>query len=208
MIRLLIQNWWLLLLRGVLAIAFAIFIFAFLPFVPAPFLRQFAFTGLAAIFSLFAFATGILTILSAVRGAGQGGSSWLMLADGVVVTAGGLVILLAPGSSLARVILLIAVTALAVGLLEVVAGFHLRRHVTDEWMLISGGAVSLAFATCLLLTRILSVEAALTWIAIYAFANGVAIIGLGLRLRSLRNSIHALAGSKAAAHAVSQSRVI
>ena len=52
MIRLMIQNWWLLFLRGVLAIAFAIFIFAFLPFVPAPFLRQFAFAGLAAIFAL------------------------------------------------------------------------------------------------------------------------------------------------------------
>jgi uncharacterized membrane protein HdeD (DUF308 family) len=208
MIRLLIQNWWLLLLRGILAIAFAIFIFAFLPFVPAPFLRQFAFTGLAAIFALFAFTTGILTMASAVRGAGQGGSSWLMLADGIAVTAGGLVILLAPGSSLTRVILLIAVTALAVGLLEVAAGFHLRRHVTDEWMLISGGAISLAFATCLLLTRILSVEAALTWIAIYALASGLAMIGLALRLRSLRNSIHALAGSKPAARASAQTKLV
>lgn len=208
MIRLLIQNWWLLLLRGILAIAFAIFIFAFLPFVPAPFLRQFAFTGLAAIFALFAFATGVLTIATAVRGAGLGGSSWLMLADGIAVTVGGLIILLAPGSSLTRVILLIAVTALAVGLLEVAAGFHLRRHVTDEWMLISGGAVSLAFSTCLLLTRILSVEAALTWIAIYALASGLAMIGLALRLRSLRNSIHALAGSKPAARAAAQTKLV
>ena len=46
MIRLLIKNWWLLFLRGVLAIAFAIFIYAFLPFLPMPFLRQFAFSGL------------------------------------------------------------------------------------------------------------------------------------------------------------------
>ncbi|HSK43999.1 MAG TPA: hypothetical protein VLA83_08950, partial [Candidatus Binatia bacterium] len=80
MIRILIQNWWLLFLRGVLAIAFAIFIFVFLPFLPAPFLRQFAFAGLAAIFALFAFATGVLTIAAAVRGAGKGSSSWLMLA--------------------------------------------------------------------------------------------------------------------------------
>ena len=34
MIRLLIQNWWLLFLRGVFAIAFAIFIFVFLPLLP------------------------------------------------------------------------------------------------------------------------------------------------------------------------------
>lgn len=208
MIRLMIQNWWLLFLRGVLAIAFAIFIFAFLPFVPAPFLRQFAFAGLAAIFALFALATGVLTIAAAVRGAGRGGSSWLMLADGIAVTAGGLIILLAPGSTLMRVIQLIALIALVVGVLEFTAGIHLRRHVTDEWLLISGGVISIAFAPCLLLANIGTVQAALMWISIYALATGVAVIGLALRLRSLRNSIHALAGAKAAAHAASQSTTV
>jgi uncharacterized membrane protein HdeD (DUF308 family) len=208
MIRLLIQNWWLLFLRGILAIAFAIFIFVFLPFLPAPFLRQFAFAGLAAIFALFAFATGVLTIAAAVRGAGQGGSSWLMLADGIAVTTGGVVILLAPGSTLTHVIQLIAIIALVVGVLEFVAGIHLRRHVTDEWLLITGGVISIAFAPCLLFSRVETVESTLTWISVYAFASGLAVIGLALRLRSLRNSIHALAGSKPAAHAVSQSKVI
>jgi hypothetical protein len=204
MIRLLIQNWWLLFLRGVLAITFAIFIFAFLPFLPAPFLRQFAFAGLAAIFALFAFATGVLTIAVAVRGVGHGGSSWLMLADGIAVTTGGLVILLAPGSTLTHVIQLIAFIALVVGVLEFVAGIHLRRHVTDEWLLISGGIISVAFAPGLLLANIRTAQAALTWISIYALASGLAIIGLALRLRSLRNSIHALAGSKPAGRAAAQ----
>jgi uncharacterized membrane protein HdeD (DUF308 family) len=204
MIRLMIQNWWLLFLRGILAIAFAIFIFAFMPFLPAPFLRQFAFAGLAAIFALFAFATGVLTIAAAVRGAGQGGSSWLMLADGIAVAAGGLIILLAPGSTLLRVIQLIALIALVVGVLEFVAGIHLRRHVTDEWLLISGGIISIAFAPCLLLANIGTVQAAMTWVSVYALATGLAVIGLALRLRSLRNSIHALAGSKPAARAAAQ----
>jgi uncharacterized membrane protein HdeD (DUF308 family) len=204
MIRLMIQNWWLLFLRGILAIAFAIFIFAFMPFLPAPFLRQFAFAGLAAIFALFAFATGVLTIAAAVRGAGQGGSSWLMLADGIAVAAGGLIILMAPGSTLLRVIQLIALIALVVGVLEFVAGIHLRRHVTDEWLLISGGIISIAFAPCLLLANIGTVQAAMTWVSVYALATGLAVIGLALRLRSLRNSIHALAGSKPAARAAAQ----
>jgi uncharacterized membrane protein HdeD (DUF308 family) len=207
MIRLMIQNWWLLFLRGVLAIAFAIFIFVFMPFLPAPFLRQFAFAGLAVIFALFAFATGIFTIAAAVRGAGQGGSSWLMLADGIAVATGGLIILLAPGATLVRVIHLIALIALVVGVLEFVAGIHLRRHVTDEWLLISGGVISIAFAPCLLLANVGTVQAALTWISIYALASGVAVIGLALRLRSLRNSIHAFAGTKPVARAAAQSKL-
>ena len=204
MIRMLIKNWWLLFLRGVLAIAFAIFIFVFLPFVPAPLLRQLAFAGLAAIFALFALASGVLTMIAAVRGAGQGSSSWLMLADGIAVTAGGLIILLSPGLTLLLLIRIIGLTVLVVGMLELLAGLHLRRHLTDEWLLITGGVTSIAFAACLLLTRVGTVQAALTWIAIYALANGLALLGLALRLRRLKNSIHTLAGTapraKAAGH--------
>lgn len=195
MIRMLIRNWWLLLVRGIFAVAFAIFIFAFLPFVPAPLLHELAFAGLVVVFAVFAIVTGIITIAAAVRGVSRGGSSWLLLADGIVVTTSGLVILVSPGLTLAHVIQLIALTALLVGALEMAAGIHLRRHLTDEWLLISGGVISMTFATCLFLTRGGGgVQAVLTWISIYALANGLAMAGLALRLRGLRNSIHALAG--------------
>jgi len=208
MIRLLIKNWWLLFLRGLLAIAFAVFIYAFLPFLPLPFLRQFAFSGLTVIFSLFACLTGVLTMAAAVRGAESGGSSWAMLAEGIGVTVGGLVILLFPGLTRIHVVQLIAVTAVVAGILEVVAGVHLRRHVADEWLLISGGIISLVFGAVLFLTRVGSIAAALTWISLFALANGLAMMGLSLRLRSLRNSIHKLAEPKPVAQAASQSKLV
>jgi uncharacterized membrane protein HdeD (DUF308 family) len=196
MIRMLIRNWWLLLVRGIFAVLFAIFIFFFLPFVPATLLRPLAFAGLVVIFSIFAIVTGTITIAAAVRGAGQGGSAWLLLTDGIVVTTSGLVLLLSPQFTLAHVIQLIAATTLLVGVLELVAGFHLRRHLTDEWLLISGGVVSLAFAAGLFLTtRAGDIQSVLTWIAIYALANGLAILGLALRLRRLRHDVHTLAGN-------------
>jgi len=208
MIRMLIKNWWLLLLRGIFAVAFAIFIFVFLPFVPAPLLRELSFAGLVVIFAVFATVTGAITIVAAIRGAGQGGSSWLMLADGIVVTTGGLMILFSPALTLAHVIQLIALTTLLVGALEVVAGLHLRRHLTDERLLVSGGVISMAFAACLFLTRTGSVQAVLTWISIYALANGLAMVGLALRLRGLRQSIHALAGPATIARPAGQADVI
>jgi len=208
MIRLLIKNWWLLFLRGLLAIAFAVFIYAFLPFLPLPFLRQFAFSGLTAIFSLFACLTGVLTMAAAVRGAESGGSSWAMLAEGIGVTVGGLVILLFPGLTLIHVVQLIAVTAVVAGILEVAAGVHLRRHVADEWLLISGGIISLVFGAVLFLTRVGSIAAALTWISLFALANGLAMMGLSLRLRSLRNSIHKLAEPRPEAQAAGESSLL
>ena len=196
MIRMLIRNWWLLLVRGIFAVFFALFIFIFLPFVPPALLRPLAFAGLVVIFSVFAIVTGIITSAAAVRGAGQGGSSWLLLADGIAVTTGGLVLLLSPVFTLFHVVQLIAATTILVGVLELLAGFHLRRHLTDEWLLVSGGVVSIAFAACLFLTRGGDIQSVLTWIAIYASANGLAIVGLALRLRTLRHEVHALAGNE------------
>jgi len=207
MIRTLIRNWALVLFRGLFALAFAIFVFLFLPFVPAPLLRELAFAGLTVIFALFASATGIITIVAAVRGAGQGGSSWLLLADGIVVTTGGLVILFSPGLTLLHVIQLIGFTSLLVGVLEVMAGIHLRRHLTDERLLLAGGIISIVFAFCLFLPRSMNVQAVLSWLSLYATANGLAMVGLAWRLRGLRESIHALAAAGQAAKAANQSGV-
>jgi uncharacterized membrane protein HdeD (DUF308 family) len=205
MIRVLIKNWWLLLLRGVFALVFALFIFIFLPFVPAPLLRELAFAGLTVIFALFAFATGTITIAAAVRGAGQNGSSWLLLADGIVVTAGGLIILFLPELTLRYVIQLIGFTSLLVGVLEVIAGIHLRRHIMDERLLLVGGVISMIFAFCLFLPRAIDIQGVLTWLSLYAGTNGLAMVGLGWRLRGLRESIHALAAPEPAAKASSGS---
>ena len=66
----------------------------------------------------------------------------------------------------------------------------------------------LVFGAVLFLTRIRSIAAALTWISLFALANGLAMIGLSLRLRSLRNSIHKLAKLKPEAQAASQSKMV
>jgi hypothetical protein len=65
--------------------------------------------------------------------------------------------------------------------------------------------ISVVFGACLLLARDGSVQPVLTWISIYALTNGLAMAGLALRLRGLRESIHTLAGSRPLAKAAGQS---
>ena len=196
MIRLLIQNWWLLLVRGMFAVLFAIFIFVFLPFVPAPLLRQLAFAGVSVVFAGLAICTGAITIAAAIRT-----RSRLLMADGILVSSGGLVVLLSPGLTLTHVIQVIALIALLVGFVEILAGVHLRRHVQDEWLLVLSGLISVAFAVCLLLTPSEDRHTVLVWIALYAASGGLAMVGLAFRLRSLRQAVHVLAASSAAAKA-------
>jgi uncharacterized membrane protein HdeD (DUF308 family) len=193
MVRLLIQNWWLMLLRGIVALAFAIFVFLFQPFLPSGLLRPMAHTALAVIFGLLACGTGILTLAAALRGARKPRDTALLVADGLVATAAGAAVLLIPSFSLSEVIHIVAITALLLGILELVAGSHLRRHLKDEWLLLAGGAVSFAFSLFLLINRTWELASAVIWVGIYAGAAGLAMIGLALRLRGLRYSIHALA---------------
>jgi uncharacterized membrane protein HdeD (DUF308 family) len=200
MIRVLINNWWLLIVRGCFAVAFGILVFFLQPFLQTLFLKAVALTGLTLLFGLFAAVCGLATILAALRGAQRKRGLGLLLADGIAVTAGGLIVLLAPDLTLLATIRIIAGTVLVVGMLEIAAGIHLRRHLTDEWLLIAGGTVSLALAVFLLVVAPKDIAAVLNWTGAYAFTNGAAMVGLALRLRGLRHSVHELAHPEAAGH--------
>lgn len=201
MIRALITNWWLLLLRGLFALAFALFIVVLQPLFPSLLLKPMAYTAVAESFGLLAIVTGIFTVFAAVKGATHHRELWMLLLEGVAVTAGGLVVILIPAVSVLEVIQIIAAIALVVGILEVIAGTHLRRHVKDEWLLIAGGLISVVFALLLFLNTWREVASLLNWIAIYAAANGLAMLGLARRLYGLRHTIHEISSPEHLAHA-------
>lgn len=200
MIRILINNWWLLLLRGMCALAFAGFVIFVQPFFPTVILRPWASSSVVVIFALLAISMGVITVFASIRGAENDYHAWLMLAEGLSLTAVGLVVLLVPRLLLWEVIKIIGGSALLIGGLEIATGIHLRRHITDEWLLLLGGASSVFFGLYLLSEVTPDVSSVLKWIALYAFVNGAAIVVLAFRLRALRHSVHALAaGEKLAA---------
>ncbi|HYX52262.1 MAG TPA: DUF308 domain-containing protein [Candidatus Limnocylindrales bacterium] len=206
MVRLLIKNWWLILLRGIVALAFGIFIFLLQPFFPSALLNPMAYTALAVIFGLLACGTGSLTLIAALRGAQKPHDTTLLLADGLVALAAGSAVLLIPGLSLSAVIRIIAVTAMVLGLLELLAGTHLRRHITDEWLLIAGGAVSVVFSLFLFMTTTWELAGILSWVALYAIAAGISMLGLAIRLRGQQHLIHEIAKHQFAKHAANEEK--
>ncbi len=192
MIRALIENWWLLLLRGVFALAFAVFIFFFQPLFPSIFFKPMAYTAVAVIFGVLALATGLITIFAALKNPDHRHHLWALLAEGLAITAGGLVVILVPAVTVVEVIQIIAATALVVGLFQIVTATHVRRHVKDEWFLIAGGIISLGFSAFLFMDQSRDTASLLDWIAVYAAASGMAMVGLARRLHGLRHQIHEL----------------
>lgn len=192
MIRALIENWWLLLLRGAFALGFALLIFLLQPLFPSVFLRVMAYTAVAVIFGLLAVVTGIITCFAALRDAAHRRHLWMLLSEGLAITAGGLVVILLRSVTALEVIRIIAVAALVFAAFQFVTAAHVRRHVKDEWFLIAGGMCSLAFSLFLFLDAERELSSVLNWIAVYAAANGLAMVGLAQRLYKLRHTIHEL----------------
>jgi uncharacterized membrane protein HdeD (DUF308 family) len=193
MFRLMINNWWLLLLRAAFALVFAIFVFSLQPFVPTLLLTPVAFTSLVVLFGLLASVCGLITVAASLRGAQKKRDAWTLLTEGVIMTAAGAAVLFVPGLTLRAVIFMIAGATALLGLLEITAGIHLRRHLADERLLLAGGVASLACWFYLSRSPVWALPRLLNWIAAYAAVNGLAMAGLALRLRGLRGSVHDMA---------------
>jgi len=206
MIRVMMNNWWLLLLRGLFALVFAIAVLSFQPFYSTTLLAPWAFAGVVVVFGLLATISGLITLTACLHGGQKKRDVWTLLAEAIVMLGAGAVALFLPGLTLFAVVRFVAAVTLLLGILQITAGIHLRRHLADERLLIAGGMASLLLSLYLLLARSWQAPALLVWIAIYAAVNGLAMTGLAMRLRGLRESVHHLAGAKQVVHSSAQGR--
>jgi len=181
------RFWWAVVLRGVLAAAFGVVALIW----PDITLRV-----LVLLFGFYALVDGLLALAAALIGGRLARSrrGWLIL-EGVTGIAAGVFTFLWPGITALVLLYLIAVWAVATGLLEVVAAVALRRELHGEWLLALGGIVSIAFGVYLAVRPAEGAIAVVWLIGLYATVFGVALVTLGIRLRQLARGV----GSTAAA---------
>lgn len=178
------RNWWLLLLRGLAAIAFAVMTWIWPGLTIAVFVL---------LFGAFAFADGVLGIWGAITGPKGDRNRWLLLLWGIVGLAAGALAILAPGLVAASFVFLIAGWAILTGVLQIVAAIRLREAIEGEWILIVAGLASIAFGVILGL-RPAAGAVALSWlVAGYAFLFGVLLIVLSLKVKGARKRVAELA---------------
>ena len=173
------RNWWSLVLRGAIAILFGILAFIW------PGITVLVFV---ALFAAYAIIDGILAIISAFRDS----RNWLALViEGVLGLAAGIVAILWPGITALALLYLIAAWAVVTGIFEIAAAIRLRREISNEWLLGLAGLLSIVFGIILFLFPGSGALAVVWIIASYAILFGILLIALGLRLRSLYNSLRA-----------------
>lgn len=178
------RGWWLIVLRGVAAIAFGILTFV----VP-----NLSLASLVLLFGAFSFADGILRIGCAFAGDGDGESRWILALAGLLGIAVGVITMIAPAVTAFALVIYIAAWALVTGALEIVAAIKLRRIIENEWMLALAGLASIGFG---ILVMARPGEGALTllWlIGSYAIFFGVVMLAFAFKARAFVRGLHAAA---------------
>lgn len=173
---LLTRNWWLVVLRGLLAILFGLTAF---------FWPGLTWLVLVLMFGVYALVDGAFAMLSGLVSSKYSPRWWVFLLEGLVSVAAGVVALVSPGLAGFALILVIAAWAILTGILEIAAAIRLRREISNEWMLGFGGFVSLVFGFLVLFQPATGGLVITLMIGAYALIFGILLVALGLRLRRL-----------------------
>ena len=140
--------------------------------------------ALVLVFGAYAFADGILAIISAIRRRGANDRWWLLLIEGLMGVTVGVVTLLWFEMSALALLYVIAAWALVTGGLEIAAAIRLRKVMSGEWLLVLSGIASVAFGVLLMLFPGAGALAVVLWIGAYALVSGALLIVFSFRLRS------------------------
>jgi uncharacterized membrane protein HdeD (DUF308 family) len=183
------RNWWVVLLRGIAGIFFGLATF----FAPG-----ISLAALVLLFGAFAFADGLLAIVSAIRRRGSSDRWWMVLLRGLAGVAVGVVTVIWPNITALALVYLIAAWALVTGGLEIAAAIRLRKVISGEWLLILSGLAAVALGIVLVLFPEPGALALVLLIGVYALVSGVLLIVLAFRLRSwLKSRSPQMAAAKA-----------
>jgi uncharacterized membrane protein HdeD (DUF308 family) len=167
-------NWWAVTIRGVAAILFGVLTFV-MPIVTL--------ATLVLLFGAYAIVDGVFMLVSVFRGREGDRSRWVMVLEGIVRIAAGIVAFAWPGRTAVAVVYVIAAWSLVTGILEIAAAIRLRREIRGEVWLGLSGVLSIVFAAVLMVAPGVGALAVVLWIGAYAIVFGALLVGLSLRLR-------------------------
>jgi uncharacterized membrane protein HdeD (DUF308 family) len=174
------ENWWLLLLRGLAAIAFGVIAF---------FWPGITLVALTYLWGAYAIADGIIAIGAAFSASGgDAGPRWWLGLSGVVSILAGIVAFAYTGMTALVLLMFIAVWAIVIGVLQLYAASQLRKVIDNEWWLILSGLLSIAFGAVLIAwpgTGALAVIWTIAWFAVFF---GCMFIGLAFELKKFKQT--------------------
>jgi uncharacterized membrane protein HdeD (DUF308 family) len=168
------DNWWAVGLRGILGIVFGL-ICLLTPGV--------ALGAFVILFAAYMFVDGGFAIASAWKAARSGERWGLLILEGLVDIAAGLIAVILPAITMVALIWIVAIWAMVSGALMLYAAFTLNRD-HGRWWLALGGIASLVFGILLVVEPLIGAVVLTMWIGAYALVFGGFLLVLAFQLHS------------------------
>src|SRR6516225_4150820 len=174
------DNWWLLLLRGIAAIAFGSLAF---------FWPGLTLVTLTLLWGAYALMDGVIAIWAAVNASGgDAGPRWWLGLSGVAGILTGVVTFYYTGTTTLVLLMFIAVWAIIIGILQIWGAIVLRKVLQHEWLLILSGVLSIAFGVILMAQPGAGALAFAWMIAWYAIFFGCLYVALAFKLKQYKRT--------------------
>jgi uncharacterized membrane protein HdeD (DUF308 family) len=173
------ENWWLLLLRGLAAIAFGVIAFLW---------PGITLVALTYLFGIYAIVDGLVAIWAAFNAQGDAASRWWLGLSGVVSIIAGIVAFAYTGITALVLLVFIAVWAIIIGVLQLYAAIQLWKVVDNDWWLILSGLLSIAFGAVLIAWPSTGALAVIWTIAWFAVFFGCMFVGLAFELKKFKRT--------------------
>lgn len=167
------RNWWLYLVRGIIAVLFGIMALLW----PAITIGV-----LVILFGAYVLIEGVLAVGSSLRNHNEKGW-WILLLEGLAGIIIGIFTFFIPSLTAQILLLFIALWALVTGVLEIAAAVALRKDIQGEWILALSGIFSVLIGILLLASPGTGLLAIVWLIGLYAVVFGALLIYLGIKLR-------------------------
>src|SRR6187455_58482 len=174
MLEALQKHWWLVAVRGVLAILFGILALA------SPYIVIFS---LITFFAFFAILSSFFILTLAFLGETE--NRGIRILEGLIFMGAGIVVLLNPVSALGGIMIFIAAWAILSGITQIISAIKMRKVISNEFMLILNGVISLIFGILLAGNLIQGAGVMLMVFGVFAILSGLFSILLAFRIKSL-----------------------
>lgn len=179
MLRMLSSNWWVLLLRGILAVLFGVMAFIW---------PGLTIATLVLLFGAYALVDGIFGIVAAFQARSYESQWWVLALSGLVSIIFGILVFVWPGLTALVLLYMIAAWAVIIGIFTIIEAIQLRKEITGEFWLILAGIAAVLFGVIAFIFPGAGALSVIWMIASYAIVFGIALIFVSFRVRGMANT--------------------
>ncbi len=170
------KNWWLLTLKGILAIIFGIF---------ATFVPGVTLITLMIYFGLFIILAGIFLIIGSISHKKNNKKWGMWMFEGILDIIIGLVVVFYPKLSLDIFIIILAIWAISVGFTQLFSALNTKHIQSAKWLMLINAIIVIVFAIVLFI-RPFETATAMTYIVgVFALLFGVFITVYSFKLKNI-----------------------